>query len=68
MEVMLLCNFVMVLLVTCHLSLKPTATATDPPPNNYPTMHIISRLIYKEPKILKNKHKKSLKWPNGTNV
>ena len=25
--------------VTCHMLLTPTATATDPPPDNYPTMH-----------------------------
>ena len=27
----------------CHLSPTPTATATDPPPANYPTIYI--RLI-----------------------
>ena len=26
--------------VTCHLSLTPTATATDPPPTNSPIMHL----------------------------
>ena len=25
--------------VTCHLSVTPTATATDAPPANFPTMH-----------------------------
>ena len=25
--------------VKCHLSLTPTATVTDPPPDNFPTMH-----------------------------
>ena len=25
--------------VTCHMSVTPTATATDPPPANSPTMH-----------------------------
>ena len=29
--------------VTCHMSLRPTATATDPPPANSPTMH--SRML-----------------------
>ena len=33
--------------VTCHMSL--TATATDAPPANSPT--ISSRLVYKDPKI-----------------
>ncbi len=27
--------------VTCHLSPMPTATATDPPPANSPTMHYV---------------------------
>ena len=34
--------------VNCHLSLTPTATATDPPPANSPTMH--SWLVFKDPK------------------
>ena len=33
--------------VTCQLSPTPTATATDPPPSNSPTMH--SRLVCKDP-------------------
>ena len=33
--------------VTCHFSLTPTATATDPPTANFPIMH--SRLVCKEP-------------------
>ena len=36
-----------VLRVTCHLSITPTATATDPPPANSPIMH--SRLVAKTP-------------------
>ena len=43
--------------VTCHLS--PTATATDPHPDNSPTMH--SRLVQqnrtKKPKIIQNPKK-----------
>ena len=35
--------------VTCHLSLTPTATATDPPANS-PIMH--SRLVCEDPNIL----------------
>ena len=31
-----MCN---VLHVTCHMSLTPTARATDPPPAKSPTMH-----------------------------
>ena len=34
--------------VTCHLSLTPTATVTDPPPTNYPTVD--GRLVCKDPK------------------
>ena len=34
--------------VTYQLSLMPTATVTDPPLANSPTMHI--RLVHKEPK------------------
>ena len=37
--------------VTSHLSLPPTATATDPPPDNSTTMH--SRLVCKDPKTQK---------------
>ena len=53
--------------VTCHLSPAPTATATDPPPDNYPTMH--SRLVHQD-RTQKPKHiskpKKSLKlWKKG---
>ena len=36
--------------VTCHLSLTPTATATDPPPASYPIMH--SRLFHKKKTII----------------
>ena len=36
--------------LTCHLSLTITATATDPPPANSPTMH--SRLVCKENNFL----------------
>ena len=36
--------------VTCHVKLTQTATATDPPPANSPTMH--GRVIHKHPKIL----------------
>ena len=36
-----------VLRVTCHLSITPTATATDPPHANSPIMH--SRLVAKTP-------------------
>ena len=32
--------------VSCHLSLTPTVTATDPPPANSPTMH--SSLVCKD--------------------
>ena len=39
--------------VTCHISLMPSATATDPPPDNLPTMD--SRFVpengQKDPKI-----------------
>ena len=45
------CVMLLVSHVTCHLSLTPTATATDPPPANSPIMH--SRLVGKEPKIPK---------------
>ena len=38
--------------VTCLLSLKLTATATDPPTANSPIMH--SRLVCKDPKTRKN--------------
>ena len=34
--------------VTCHLSLTPTATDTDLPPDNSPIMHC--RLVCKDPK------------------
>ena len=37
--------------VACHMSLTSTATATDPPPSNSPTMH--SMLVHKDPKSLK---------------
>ena len=40
-----------VLRVTCHLSLKPTATATDPPSAKSPNMH--SRLGGQDPKLEK---------------
>ena len=36
--------------VTCHMSLTQTATATDPPPANSPTMHI--RMVRKDPQII----------------
>ena len=42
-----------VLCVTCHLSLRPTATATDPPPANSHIMH--SRLVPKDPKTKSQK-------------
>ena len=32
--------------IPCHLAPTPTATATDPPPNNSPTMH--SRLVHQD--------------------
>ena len=50
-----------VLLGTCHLSLTPTATATNPPPANSPIiMH--SRLVCKDPKTRNNfKRQKSSK-------
>ena len=38
-------------LVTCHLSLTPTAIARDPPPAFSPTMH--SRLVCKDPNMSK---------------
>ena len=37
--------------VECHLSLRPTDIATDPPPANSSTMH--SKLVYKDPKTRK---------------
>ena len=37
--------------VTCHLSLTLTATATDPPPANSPSMY--SKLVRKDPKTHK---------------
>ena len=36
---------------TYHLSVTPRATATDPPPANFPTKH--SRLVHINPKKLK---------------
>ena len=46
------------LCVTCHLSLTPTAKATDPPPANSPIMH--SGLICKDQKPKKmSKRKKN---------
>ena len=56
--------------VTCHLLLTPTATATDPPPANSPTMH--SRLVHQDKKVcfwepsLLPKNKFSLNRPLGT--
>ena len=32
--------------VTCHMSPTPRATATDPPPANFPTLH--SRLVHQD--------------------
>ena len=53
--------------VTCHLSLTPTATATDPPPANSPIMH--NRLVCKEPKLYKNlKYKKIFKTWRYTGI
>ena len=49
--------------VTCDLSLTSTATATDPPPANSPTMH--SWLVCRAPNNKKCKTKKSLKPQNG---
>ena len=57
---------------TRHLSLTPTATATDAPPANLPTMH--GRLVCNHPKKVKKskrkknhsnlpKIKRSLDWP-----
>ena len=40
-----------VALVMCHLSLTPTATATDPAPANSQTMH--SRLVQDDQKTQK---------------
>ena len=37
--------------VTCHMSLTPTATATDPPTAKSPTMQ--NRLVCKDPKTRK---------------
>ena len=45
--------------VTCHMSLMPTATFTDPPPANFPNIHI--RLVSKDPKKSKSKRKHSSK-------
>ena len=43
--------------VTCHLSLMPKATATDPPPANSPAMH--RRMVGKDQKMFnKNINKK----------
>ena len=39
--------------VTCHLSIAPTAKATDLPPANAPTMH--RRLVCKDPKNVSTK-------------
>ena len=35
--------------VAFHMSLTPTATATDPPPANSPTIH--SRMVHKDQEI-----------------
>ena len=34
-----MCQVLHVSLVTCHMSLAPTATATDSPPANFPNIH-----------------------------
>ena len=38
--------------VTCHMSLTPTAIATDPPPANSPTLH--SRMVCKDKRFFLN--------------
>ena len=60
--------------VTCPLSLKPTATSTDPSPANSPIMH--SRLVCKDlttkQKIQKSKKiittKKTVRYANNTDT
>ena len=49
--------------VACHLSLTPTATATNPPPTNSPIIHsrlVHSRLAAKKPQKMKKKKTKSI--------
>ena len=45
--------------VTCHISPTPTATATDPPLANYPTIH--SRLVHQDRTKKTKKYVKILK-------
>ena len=54
--------------VSCQLSLNATATSTDPPPSNSPTMY--RRLLCKDPQIQNNfkNQKKTLKQPKLENI
>ena len=58
-KIFFLCVTCHMLHVTCHLSptLTATATATEPPPANSPTMH--SRLVCLKPKLKNSKHVKT---------
>ena len=49
--------------INCHLSLTPSATVTDPPPTNSPTMH--SRLVCKDQKKTKTKNPNNYKNPEN---
>ena len=55
--------------VACHMSLTPTATATDPPPANSPIIHgrlAHSRLAPKHKKVEKRKKKKIIETKKKT--